>query len=248
MGADRAGARTARAAPVADHLRIGGMSRLSSCDWPGRLVATVFCQGCPWSCRYCHNPELIPVTGAAPVRWSEVAALLAGRRGLLDAVVFSGGEPTLQPALAAAAAAVRDLGFAVGLHTSGAYPQRLAEILHLVDWVGLDIKAPPRLYRMVTGSASAADRALASLRLLVSSGIDYEIRTTVDPTLLDEQALTEVADLLAAEGVTSFAVQQARFGTQPTRPAASTGGAAGPSERVLDRCREKFATFVHRTG
>ncbi len=238
---DRPGAGTARTAPVADELRIGGLSRLSGCDWPGRLVATVFCQGCPWSCRYCHNRQLIPVTGATPVRWAEVTALLARRRGLLDAVVFSGGEPTLQPALTTAAAAVRDLGFAVGLHTSGAYPRRLAQVLRLVDWVGLDIKGPPRLYRRITGSASAADRTLASLRLLVASGLAHEIRTTVDPTLLDEQALTELINLLVAEGVTSFAIQHAR-------PAPGVDGTVGLSEQVLDRCRKEFATFVYRAG
>ncbi len=238
---DRAEARTARAAPAAGELRIGGLTRLSSCDWPDRLVATVFCQGCPWSCGYCHNPALIPVAGAAPVVWAEVAELLAGRRGLLDAVVFSGGEPTLQPALTAAAAAVRDLGFAVGLHTSGAYPRRLAEVLRLLDWVGLDIKAPPRLYREVTGSAGAADRALASLRLLVGSGTDCEIRTTLDPAVLDEQALAELVDLLVAEGVTSFALQQ-------VRPAPGLGTATGLSEPVLDKCRKQFATFIYRTG
>lgn len=221
-------------AAAAAGLRIGGLQPLSTCDWPGRLVATVFCQGCPWTCRYCHNPDLLPVSSAATVRWQQVVDLLSRRAGRLDGVVFSGGEPTGQPVLAEAAREVRGLGFAVGLHTSGAYPRRLAGLMPLVDWVGLDIKAPPRRYRAVTGSPVAADRAWESLQLVVASGAACEVRTTVDSRLLDEAALLELVDLLAAEGVRTFALQQA----EPTPVPA----------RVLDHCRLSFPTFTHRPG
>ena len=125
-------------------LRVGGLERLSMCDWPGELAATIFCQGCPWDCPYCHNPHLLPVTGRHEIAWREVVDFLKSRRGLLDGVVFSGGEPTLQSALPQAIAEVRDLGFRIGLHTAGPYPGRLAQVLPLVDWVGFDIKTPFR--------------------------------------------------------------------------------------------------------
>ena len=111
-------------------------------------------------------------------------ALLARRHGLLDGLVFSGGEPTRQRALVAAAAEVRDAGFGVGLHTSGAYPNRLPALLPLVDWVGFDVKAPVRLYRAITrvgGPTTSADATFASLRLVLDSGVDVQVRTTVDP-------------------------------------------------------------------
>src|SRR5665648_131400 len=113
---------------------------------PGMLVATVFCQGCPWNCGYCHNPGLRDCDVPSVVEWAAVEALLARRSGLLDGVVFTGGEATRQGALAPAMRRVREFEFAVGLHTGGAYPRRLAELLPLVDWVGLDIKALPDDY------------------------------------------------------------------------------------------------------
>src|SRR5690606_38132990 len=115
---------SAKSARGLAELRVGGLERLSMCDWPGELAATIFCQGCPWDCPYCHNPHLLPVTGRHEIAWREVVDFLKSRRGLLDGVVFSGGEPTLQSALPQAIAEVRDLGFRIGLHTAGPYPGR----------------------------------------------------------------------------------------------------------------------------
>ena len=136
--------------PAAASLRVGGLSPHSSCDWPGQLVATVFAQGCPWACAYCHNPHLLPARGSDEIAWEEVLTFLRTRRGLLDGVVFTGGEPTLQDALPAAIADVRELGFQVGLHTGGQFPTRLARVLPQVDWVGFDVKAPWDDYDRIT--------------------------------------------------------------------------------------------------
>lgn len=132
----------------ADALVIAGLVPLSTVDWPDRLTATVFAQGCPWNCFYCHNQALIPVRTPGAVAWGEVRDLLGRRRGLLDGVVFTGGEALRQDALADAAREVIDMGFAVGLHTAGPYPRRLHDMVErgLVDWVGLDIKALPEHY------------------------------------------------------------------------------------------------------
>jgi pyruvate formate lyase activating enzyme len=136
-------------------LRVGGLTPLSTTDWPGMLAAVVFCQGCPWRCGYCHNPDLIPPRGEHEIVWEEIIALLRRRQGLLDGVVFSGGEPTLQGDLAEAMREVRALGFKIGLHSGGAYPDRLAAVLPLVDWVGLDIKAPFDAYARITAAAGS---------------------------------------------------------------------------------------------
>ncbi|MDR2347252.1 MAG: 4Fe-4S cluster-binding domain-containing protein, partial [Bifidobacteriaceae bacterium] len=111
-------------------LVIGGLAKMSTCDWPGKLAATVFLQGCPWNCLYCHNPDLIDPRAPGTLAWDDVLAFLGDRVGLLDAVVFSGGEATRQD-LAPAVGQVRELGFLVGLHTSGSYPRRLAALLGL---------------------------------------------------------------------------------------------------------------------
>ncbi|CAM3097561.1 anaerobic ribonucleoside-triphosphate reductase activating protein [Actinomyces slackii] len=200
----------------ADSLRIAGLVPMSTVDWPDHLVATVFCQGCPWNCFYCHNLDLIPTRRPGAVAWAEVLALLERRRGLLDGVVFTGGEALRQDALADAAAEVRGMGFAVGLHTAGAYPRRLSDLVAagLVDWVGLDIKALPEHYEAVVGRAGAGERAWACLELLVEAadrgGPGLEVRTTVVPGDVAADDALEVARRARAAGARVYALQQAR--------------------------------------
>lgn len=154
--------------------------------------------------------------------WDDVIAFLKTRTGLLDGVVFSGGEPTIQATLPAAMREVRELGFAIGLHTGGPVPGRLAEVLPLVDWVGFDVKAPFADYARITGVPGSGDPALSSLRELVASGVEFEARTTVHPDLLSSDDLERMSIELSAEGVTRWAVQSyrtegARPGLRPTR-------------------------------
>lgn len=132
---------SASAPPRSAELRVGGLVPLSTCDWPGQLAATLFCQGCPWDCPYCHNPHLREIRAGETLVWRDLMTWLESRRGLLDGVVFSGGEPTLQAALPDAVREVRRLGFRIGLHTAGPYPKRLATLLPWLDWVGFDVKA-----------------------------------------------------------------------------------------------------------
>lgn len=201
---------TAPAATEADGLRIAGLVALSTCDWPGKLVATVFLQGCPLACTYCHNPGLLDPRTPGTVTWQQVRDLLARRHGLLDGVVFSGGEPTRQAGLAPAMREVSALGYGVGLHTAGVYPKRFAEVLGLCDWIGLDIKAPEPLYGAVTGVAAAGATAFASLRLALAASVDLQVRTTVDPMALRPADVAELSETLAALGVRDHVLQTVR--------------------------------------
>ena len=99
---------------VSASVKVGGFTPLSTTDWPGKLAAVVFVQGCPWRCHYCHNVELQPRAGGEPAGWLHALGTLSQRKGLLDGVVFSGGEPTLDPALPDAIDVVRAMGFQVG--------------------------------------------------------------------------------------------------------------------------------------
>ena len=126
----------------ATDLKIAGITPYASIDYPGKFSAVVFVQGCPWRCRYCHNPHMQPREfnpDYVHSSWQELMTLLERRKGLLDAVVFSGGEPTLDPALEDAMQKVKAMGYLVGLHTSGCYPTHLEPLLKWVDWVGLDV-------------------------------------------------------------------------------------------------------------
>ncbi len=226
-------------------LRVGGLVPLTTTDYPGALAAVVFCQGCPWRCRYCHNPHLIPARGEAEIAWTRVLSFLNRRRGLLDAVVFSGGEPTMQPAIVAAVREVRAMGFKVGLHTAGMYPRRLACLLPLVDWVGIDIKAPFEAYPGTTGAAHSGETAHESLRLILASGVDYECRTTVRPDLLDADTVGRLALTLAALGVSRYVLQECREAGGARLPAR----AAAPAAALDDRLAGRFTAFsVRRAG
>jgi pyruvate formate lyase activating enzyme len=186
------------------------LTPLSTTDYPGLLSAVVFCQGCPWRCAYCHNPHLLDARQPEALRFDDVVAFLERRVGLLDAVVFSGGEPLAQAALADAMRAVRVLGFRIGLHTGGAYPARLADVLPLVDWVGFDVKAAFGDYAHITGVRGSGARSLASAELLLASGIDHEFRTTVHPRQHTPDALARLAKRLAVMGVRRYVVQEFR--------------------------------------
>lgn len=211
-------------------LRIGGFVPFTATDYPDALAAVVFCQGCPWSCAYCHNPHLRPVRGDDEHDFARIVDWLGTRRGLLDAVVFSGGEPTAQAALVEATATVRALGYAVGLHTGGAYPRRLAKLLPQVDWVGIDLKAPGAHYASVTGVPGSGRAALASLDLVLAAGVGYEVRTTVHPDVTGPDVLDELARELAGRGIIRWILQPFR----PTGCANVDLVAAAPAGVTLD--------------
>ena len=190
-------------------LRIGGFERLSLVDWPGQLAAVVFCQGCAWRCRYCHNPHLVPFAAKGKISWETILSWLKRRQGLLDAVVFSGGEPTHQAGLYAAMQEARALGFKIGLHTGGPVPENLFPLLPLLDWVGFDVKAPFPAYARVTGR-DHGEQARASFRMLRSVPVPCEVRTTWHPLLLSCADLIEMARSLAEAGCKEWTIQRFR--------------------------------------
>ncbi len=181
---------------IADDLQVGGFVPFTTVDFPGKLSAVIFCQGCPWRCGYCHNRHLQPFQKGC-VAWEAVRQELSIRRGFLDGVVFSGGEPTSQAALPGAISEVRDMGYAVGLHTAGIHPARFGEVLPLLDWVGFDVKAPlDQRYDQLTGKSGSFHAVSESLLLLLQSGVDHQIRTTLDTALLGGQDCSDLARCL----------------------------------------------------
>lgn len=234
------------AAAATRQLKVGGVTPFSATDYPGQLSAVVFVQGCPWRCGYCHNPHLQARPANSPLPWQHVMALLERRVGLIDAVVFSGGEPTIDPALAGAMRQARALGFKVGLHTACIYPERLAEVLPLIDWVGFDIKAPFAQYAGITGAPDSGEQAQACARLIVDSGVDYECRTTIHPTLLQPRDIVALAGTLAGMGVTNYVLQE--FRPQGCNDAAlKTQAQPGyPGQEVVAQVEALFPRFTLR--
>lgn len=226
--------------------KVGGIAPFTATDYPGRLAAVIFIQGCPWRCGYCHNPHLQVRTGASPLRWQPVIDLLKRRVGLIDAVVFSGGEPTTDPALADAILSVKELGFEIGLHTAGAYPQRLAAILPLLDWVGIDVKAPFEHYERITGVAGSGAQARACVEAVIASGVRHECRTTLHPALLAEHEILALARTLAGSGVQDYALQVFRStGCNDAALNAATV-AAYPGQQLQSQLAALFPRFTMR--
>jgi len=197
--------------PDAKPLPVAGLVPFSSVDWPGILCAVLFCQGCPWQCRYCHNAHLRPFDEGESWEWDRVIGFLTSRQGFLEGVVFSGGEATAHATLAEAIREVRSLGFRIGLHTSGSYPARLATILPLVDWVGLDIKAPlDERYDIISGAQGSSGKVRESLNLVLASGIEHQLRTTVHPRLLSEEDIAALQEELATMSAGPSVIQTFR--------------------------------------
>ena len=190
--------------------QVAGVVPFTSIDFPGCLAAVVFFRGCPLRCPFCHNPELQDFPGPAGQSWDEIMDFLRVRTKRLDGVVFSGGEPLMSSEIIEKAKAVKELGFKLAIHTSGVYPERLREMLPLIDWVGLDIKAPWDKYEELCGRPNMVEQVKESLKILVESGVDFEARTTCDPRHLTPADTLQIAKDLCALGVKTYALQKYR--------------------------------------
>jgi pyruvate formate lyase activating enzyme len=193
-------------------IRIGGIEKFSIVDFPNKMAAVVFMQGCPWRCPFCHNVQLQDVNGETNIVWQKFIDFLGTRKGILDAVVFSGGEPLVQKGLIDAIKEVKALGYEIGLHTGGYRPEFFREVVELVDCVGFDIKAPleENRYKVVTGGIADVEKVKESLNVLIESGKSFECRTTCDPRFLSIYDLYEIADTLKSLGVKEYYLQKYR--------------------------------------
>ena len=186
-------------------MQIAGFAKNSFLDYPGHIAAVVFVPGCNMDCWYCHNRSLWKARNL--IHQAYVLDYLDKRRRFLDGVVISGGEPTLQKDLPDFIARVRDMGFLIKLDTNGLKPGVVAALLDSVDYVAMDIKAPPgELHRVVSGDADDAP-IWQTADLLISSGVDYEFRTTFMP-LLSVDDIAAIARRV--RGAKRYIIQQYR--------------------------------------
>ncbi len=174
-------------------MRIAAIQGSSLIDFPGRLAAIVYTQGCPYDCFYCHNRSLIAVHPRGGQ--IDLKGFLKSRVGLLDGVVITGGEPTIHKGLAEDLRMIKELGFATKLDTNGCKPDFVYTLLQagLVDYLALDIKAVPTEYQTVCGPGARWSAVEKTLNLLRGSSIEWEVRTTVYPGMQDEDLQTIAA-------------------------------------------------------
>jgi len=190
-------------------MRIGGFQGVSLIDYPGKVCAVVFAQGCNFRCPYCHNPELVyPELFSEPIPEKEVLSLLEMRKRLIDGVVITGGEPMLQPDIKDFIKEVKEMGYSVKLDTNGSNPQGLEELLseNLLDYIAMDYKSPVEKYTSIVRSWINTDVIRKTLMVIAKSGLPYEVRTTLFRGLTTSDVLRMMEEL-KTYGVENYYLQ-----------------------------------------
>ena len=180
-------------------MKIGGLQKVSLIDYPGRISAIVFTQGCNFRCPYCHNPELVDPAQYGPIlSEEEVISFLEKRRGKLDAVTVTGGEPTLQPDLDRFLQEIKGMGYLTKIDTNGSNPDVLERLIRgrLVNYLAMDVKGPLKKYERIANVKVKTAKIRRSIELITASGIEHEFRTTVVRSQLDNEDLIATAELL----------------------------------------------------
>jgi pyruvate formate lyase activating enzyme len=185
-------------------LRFCGFRGSTLVDYPDRVSSVLFAPGCNLRCPFCHNWRIVMEPEGPFLSEDEALKILGERRGFIDSVVVTGGEPTIQEGLPGFLRRLREEGFSVKLDTNGMRPDMLRECLGLVDYVAMDFKTAPGRYGELGGGSSEA--LLESVGLLLEGGVDYEFRCTVVPGFVDEGAVLEMGR--AVSGARRFVFQQ----------------------------------------
>ncbi|GBE16888.1 molybdenum cofactor biosynthesis protein A [bacterium BMS3Abin15] len=177
---------------------IGGYQKLTLIDYPKKLATTVFTVGCSFRCPFCHNPELIEIKtyNTQTIAEKEFFDFLKKRKGKLEGVCITGGEPLIQPDIIDFIKKINKLGYSVKLDTNGTRPDVLKKIIDqkLVDYIAMDIKNSPKRYDVASGVKGDMQRIKLSVDMIMNSGVDYEFRTTVVPgihTIRDFDAIAK---------------------------------------------------------
>ncbi len=189
-------------------MRIAGLQKMTLLDFPQRIACTVFLPGCNLRCPFCHNASLVLRPGEQPMlERDELLAFLEGRKGKLDGVCITGGEPTLHKDLPQLIRSIKEKGFQVKLDTNGSDPSMLRSLLdeNLLDYVAMDIKNSKDRYADTCGGVDILPQVKISAKLLMESNIDYEFRTTVCHPYHDAAAIDAIARWL--EGAKQYFLQ-----------------------------------------
>lgn len=195
-------------------MMLAGFQKMTLIDFPGKIAATVFTVGCDFRCPFCHNPELVKPTpeilDSFRGKDGEFFSFLEKRRGLLDGVCITGGEPTLQRDIVPFMRRIREMGFSVKLDSNGTNPDVLAEVFRegLADYVAMDVKNRLERYAETAGVPVDTDRIRKSIRLIMDSGVLYEFRTTVVPGIHTEGDFDGIAELI--DGAETYYLQEFR--------------------------------------
>lgn len=191
-------------------MKFGGLQKNSLIDYPGKICCVLFVCGCNFDCPYCHNPELVkgPINSAAVFHENKAYDFLKNRIGLIDAVVISGGEPTLHKDLADVCQHIKQMGLPVKVDTNGSRPAVIKQLIDAgwVDYIAMDIKTDPRAYTPIIKKDYKPENIQKSIQLIMESPLDYEFKTTCIRPLVDEISIQKIARLI--KGAQLYVLQQ----------------------------------------
>lgn len=195
-------------------MRIGGFQKMTLIDFPGVIATTVFTVGCSFRCPFCHNPELVIKSQFPALNdlENEFFVHLEKRKGRLEGVCITGGEPTIQPDIIEFIKKIKAMGYLVKLDSNGTRPDVLRKVIQekLVDFIAMDIKSSPRNYSKTVGLKADIKRIKLSVEMIMNSGIPYEFRTTVVPGIHTEKDFVEIGKWI--RGAKSYYLQEYRDG------------------------------------
>ena len=187
-------------------MNIAGVQKVTLLDYPGKVACEIFTQGCNFECPFCQNSSLIPITNTGEFSEEEIFEYLNLRKNILDGVVITGGEPTVQKDLKEFIKKIKDLGLLVKLDTNGGNPKVLQELIdeELVDYVAMDIKNVFNKYNITAGKKVALDNIKKSIEILKRSKIDYEFRTTI---IKEMHSLDDIVSICKLVGDAKYYLQ-----------------------------------------
>ena len=218
---------------------LGGLQKLTLLDFPGHVACTVFTLGCNFRCPFCHNTPLV-LTADTPVYDTEEFFLfLEKRRGLIDGVAVTGGEPLLQKDIAAFLRRIKDMGYAVKLDTNGAFPKVLKALTGegLLDYVAMDVKNAPEKYDATAGCSGMLEPVMESVEFLLSGSVPYEFRTTAVAELHTEEDFRAIGKWIS--GCTHYFIQQFTDSGDILAP-----GMSQPTEEMMKKFLQAAREYV----
>ncbi|MBR6442946.1 MAG: anaerobic ribonucleoside-triphosphate reductase activating protein [Clostridia bacterium] len=221
-------------------MKIHGLQKMTLLDYPGKVACTVFFGGCDMRCPFCHNAELLDGTAPSVMDDEELLAFLKKRRGLLDGVAVTGGEPLLQKDLPELAARIRDLGYPIKLDTNGTHPDRLDRMIQdgLVQYVAMDIKNCPERYAETVGLQQFdIEPVRKSVQILLEGRTDYEFRTTTVAEFHDDESFEKIGPWI--RGAKRYYLQ--RFTDRDTVP---FEGLHAPTEEQMKHWADLIRPYV----
>ena len=226
---------------------IAGLQKMTLLDYPGKVACTVFLAGCNFRCPFCHNSQLLEGGVQEYMTMDAFLAFLEGRKGLLDGVCVTGGEPTLSPELPRLLQAIKTMGFAVKLDTNGSRPQILRALAEqgLIDHVAMDVKNSPARYSLIAGREVELSALEESLRFLLTSGISYELRTTLVEPLHTAESILQMGQWVAALAPDTLP-EQWFLQSFVDRDTVLFAGLAAPSVETVENYAQMLAPYAQR--